>query len=364
MKACGSFTRAWSADEESVGTGPSRRVRWAAVVVLGLELSCRSASLGAESPGVPCAPESSGASAPASASAGGARALPGTPFSVVRRHNHRVELGELGLEVDAVDGGRIVDFSLSGRNILATMTESPLAYGSSFWPSPQKDWDWPPPPELDAMPWEVAIEGRDLVLRSGTNAALGLSAVQRITLLEGAPVARIDLTLENQGATPRAVAGWQNTRMRPGGLTFFPMAGEALAPSAFPLEPRDGVAWFEHDAKAERRQGKVFADGEEGWLAHVDGDVLFVKVFPPVPRDRQAPGEAEVELYVDPRGAFVEIEQQGPYETIAPGGSMAWRCHWLLARLAPEARRAPGNEALLRQARALVQAFESAPATR
>lgn len=85
----------------------------------------------------------------------------------------------------------------------------------------------------------------------------------------------------------------------------------------------------------------------------MDGDLLFVKVFPAVARADQAPGEAEVEIYVDPAGGFVEVEQQGPYEMIAPGQSSRWTCHWLLARLEPGAVRIAGNAALLAQARAL-----------
>lgn len=350
-----------------------RRSRWAPRVTAllgvlgGLGLACRAENHRAESPAAPCPPDRNERGPAAGGSRGpvseqGSLAAPGTPFTVVRRHNHRIELGGLALEVDAVDGGRIVEFSLGGRNILATRAESPQAYGSSFWPSPQKDWDWPPPPELDALPWDVAVEGRQLVLRSRTNARLGLSATQRISMLAEPLSVRIELTLENRGEQPRSVAGWQNTRMRPGGLSFFPMSGTALPPSAFQITPAGGVAWFEHDARIERERGKLFADGEEGWVAHVDGDLLLVKVFPPIAREQQAPGEAEVELYVDPHGAFVEVEQQGPYEAIAPGGSATWRCHWLLENLAPGARRGSGDPELLRQARALVQKLGSEPA--
>ena len=115
------------------------------------------------------------------------------------------------------------------------------------------------------------------------------------------------------------------------------------------------MAWFAHDPKTNARKGKLFADGEDGWIAHVDGELLFVKVFPPVAREKQAPGEAEVELYVDPAGAFVEVEQQGPYEVLEPGQSATWQCHWLLAKLDPEARRAAGDGKLLAQARGLAQ---------
>jgi hypothetical protein len=288
----------------------------------------------------------------------GERTAEGVPHAVVRRQNHRIELGDLAIEVDAVDGGRIVEFSLGGRSVVVPKSESAQAYGSSFWPSPQKDWDWPPPAELDALPWSVSIEGAVLVLESRTNHELGLSATQRIEVLPEKRAVSIELTLHNRGASPRSVAGWQNTRTRPGGLTFYPSGSAALPPSAFALEPEGGIAWFDHDPRTDARKGKLFADGEEGWIAHVDGDLLFVKVFPPVPRDEQAPGEAEVEIYVDPAGGFVEVEQQGPYVRLEPGHAARWRCHWLLAPVEPGARRLAGDVRLLAQARSLAGRIE------
>ncbi|HEX6766720.1 MAG TPA: hypothetical protein VF103_14600, partial [Polyangiaceae bacterium] len=93
----------------------------------------------------------------------------------------RIELEERAVEVDASNGGRITVLSLGSVNVLATRDESPLAYGTSFWPSPQSDWGWPPPLEIDKQPWAARIEGDALVLTSGTNAALGLAASERIS---------------------------------------------------------------------------------------------------------------------------------------------------------------------------------------
>lgn len=323
----------------------------AALVMFG----CAARNAGGE--GAPCpvtrADESKGAAGPHGVAS--ERAAEGVPHAIVRRENHRIEFGELALEVDAVDGGRIVEFSLGGRSVVIPKGESAQAYGSSFWPSPQKAWDWPPPAELDALPWSVSIDGRVLVLESRTNEKLGLSATQRIEALPEKGAVRIELALHNRGSAPLSVAAWQNTRTRPGGLTFYPSTAPALPPSAFPLDPQGGVAWFDHDPRTNERKGKLFADGEEGWIAHVDGDLLFVKVFPPVAREKQAPGEAEVEIYVDPAGGFVEVEQQGPYGAIEPGHTARWQCHWLLAKLEPDARRVVGDGRLLAQARALAR---------
>jgi hypothetical protein len=76
--------------------------------------------------------------------------------------------------------------------------------------------------------------------------------------------------------------------------------------------------------------------------------------FPKVPRARQAPTEAEIELYVDRTGLFVEVEQQGAYETIAPGGvSTPWTV-WFQVHALPGGVPAERGGALLTWVRGLV----------
>jgi hypothetical protein len=278
-----------------------------------------------------------------------------------RGARHRMELGPYAVEVDADDGGRIVEFSLDGKNALATREDSPVAYGTSFWPSPQSDWDWPPPPELDRLPWTAAVEKDTLVLASSTNAALGLDATARIRFDRANESLLILYTLSNRGSSPRRVAPWQNSRVRPGGLTFYPSNGPTLPPSTLELPLIDGVAWLLHDPKTMTENRKSFADGAEGLLAHVAGDLLFVKTWLDVPREEQAPGEAEIELYVDKTGLFVEVEQQGPYEELAPGASLVWVTGWLIERLDPSVRVEPGSPSLLEAARRLAVRHRKLP---
>jgi hypothetical protein len=284
--------------------------------------------------------------------------------TVVRRHNYLLELGPYALEVDPVDGARIVAFSLGGKNALATRGESPEAYGSLFWTSPQSDWVWPPPPELDKLAWEPSAEGDALTLKSKVDEKLGLSVEQRISADPEQGAIIIEYTLINHGAEPRKVAAWQNSRVPPGGLTFFPAAEPTLPNSTLRLEPAGGVVWYRHDPAAVRESAKAFADGLEGWLAHAGNGLLFVKAFPDVPREKQAPGEAEIEVYVHDSGRFVEVEQQGPYEEIAPGSRSRWAVRWFLRELPRDIEVKPGSAPLLDYVRKLVatpSSVESSP---
>jgi hypothetical protein len=105
---------------------------------------------------------------------------------------------------------------------------------------------------------------------------------------------------------------------------------------------------------------KLFADGREGWLAHVHGDGLLVKTFAVVPRAAQAPGEAQIEIYATPAHTYVEVEAQGPYETIVPGAALSWRVVWLIRRLPAEIRRAVGSAPLLDFIRGVVETDRAA----
>lgn len=282
----------------------------------------------------------------------------GVPIEVVRHKNFVLRFGEHALEVDPADGGRIIAFSLAEKSVLASREESPEAYGSSFWPSPQSDWGWPPPPAFDEAPWQASADEGALLLTSGTDEKLALSATQRIFAVPEKGVFVIEHTLVNRGSAPRKVAPWQNTRVRPRGLTFFPSTAAPIADSPLALRPENGVAWFAHDPAAHDKGVKGFSDGAEGWLAHVDGELLFIKAFPDVPREAQAPKEAEIEIYVDGAGRFVEIEQQGPYMQLAPGTSSTWPVRWHLSRLPPGLSAARGSPELVAHVRAIVSKLQ------
>lgn len=265
---------------------------------------------------------------------------------------YRLTDGALAVELDPADGGRITELSLAGTNVLVARGAA-ASHGSSFWPSPQRDWDWPPPAELDHLPWRASLEGEVLVLESDVTSRLELSASQRVT---AAPHGvRIEHRFHNHGAAPRSVAPWRNSRVGPRGLTFYPSPGAAFEGSTLKLGPSDdGVAWLRHDPETMKENAKSFADGAEGWLAHAAGDLLFLMTFPKVPRPAQAPTEAEIELYVDRTGLFVEVEQQGAYETLEPGEvSPPWTVHFQVHAL-PEGVPAERGAALLSFVRSLV----------
>jgi hypothetical protein len=246
------------------------------------------------------------------------------------------QFGDTQFAVDARLGGRIVTFALSGRNILTGPAVDPANFGSTFWPSPQSDWGWPPPTEIDGAPYAASLDGAVLSLSGATAAGLGLAVEKKFSADSQAGVVTVVYTLANRGSKARQATPWEITRVAAGGLTFFPMGegGPRKGPQDL-LNPTvvNGVAWFPYNAAAITADQKLFADGREGWIAHVDGDLLLVKSFADTLPSQAAPGEAEIEIYANAAHTYVEVENQGAYVNLAPGAAAAWTVRWMLRKL-------------------------------
>ena len=266
--------------------------------------------------------------------------------------------GDTIFAVDAAKGGRIVTFSLGGRNILtAAKNSGDNNWGSTLWPSPQSDWNWPPPAEIDPEPYTASLAGNILTLSSATASSLQLSATKKIFVDGAAGVVTIEYGLANRGTKARSVAPWEITRVAAAGLTFFPMGDGSPAKGSqdlLTLTLSGGVAWFAYDATKIPNDQKVFADGHEGWIAHVNGDVLLVKAFTDIPAAQAAPSEAEIELYTDAAHTYIEVENQGAYTRLAPGAGLSWTVRWYLRTLDSSVSVQVGSAGLLSTVRALV----------
>jgi hypothetical protein len=272
--------------------------------------------------------------------------------------HHVLAWDDLSLEVDARVGGRVTALRLGGRNLLTGRDIDAGNYGSTFWTSPQSAWGWPPIPEIDHLPYRAAVEGQTILMRSAPSATLGVEVEKRFAADRGRGALLFDFRIHNRGAAPIQTAPWQITRVHPGGLTFFPTGEGPYAPSNLAVADALGVTWYAYEAAAVTDNQKLFADGREGWLAHVDLDAgaLLLKTFAVAPRAAHAPGEAQIEIYASPLHTYVEVEAQGAYQAVAPGASLGWRVVWLVRRLPPGLRCAAGSPELLAHVRALVAA--------
>jgi hypothetical protein len=253
----------------------------------------------------------------------------------------------LTLEVSAREGGRISALSYQGTPLLIDRKTHPYNWGSVLWPSPQSLWNWPPPPTLNKKPYSAKITGNELVLASKIEPKLKVQFIKKIKVNAVKDQVIFQYQITNHSLQTQSIAPWEVTRVPAGGLTFFP-AGDSIWGNMKPLvSMHDNICWFQYNPQAFKGDRKLFADGNQGWIAHVHQKTLLIKEFQDLDQSLFAPKEAEIEIYLDIDKLYEEIEQQGPYVQLAPGESIEWEVKWTLAQLPQNLESSPGNNKLV-----------------
>ncbi|MDI1428660.1 DUF4380 domain-containing protein [Polyangium sorediatum] len=272
-----------------------------------------------------------------------------------------LEFSSLYFEVDPSKGARISALRWDGIELLTDAAVNAVNWGSTFWTSPQSDWGWPPPAAVDSSTYTPTIDESSFRLAGPQASYAGktLSIEKAFAADFSREAVVVTYTIRNTGNAPFSVAPWEVTRVAQGGLTFFPTGDTQFTPGGsnpLPVESAESVTWFDGAAHPpDGQQKKLNADGKEGWVAHVAGDLLFLKRFADVPSSTQAPGEGEVEIFAQSaaEGGYVEVENQGRYAEIAPGASATYEVTWLVRKLPAGATAQVGSAALLDFVRSL-----------
>jgi hypothetical protein len=69
----------------------------------------------------------------------------------------------------------------------------------------------------------------------------------------------------------------------------------------------------------------------------------------------QPPGEAEVSIYVDGGGKFVELETYDPNKPVPNGQWLLWNTTWFLRKLPTDITATVGNQAMVDGVRGVIQ---------
>ncbi len=257
--------------------------------------------------------------------------------------------GHLSMTIDAAKGGKILSFKYDDREIISQL-RWPEAFGSTFWTSPQKEWNWPPVKEFDKNPYTVEQDGTTLRMTSEVSERLKCRVGKTFAIDEKDGAIVITYTITNEGDEPRSVAPWEVTRVQnEGGLIFFDAPVDGIWPAGLmDFKAQHGLAWYQTDETNENR--KVNADGK-GWLAYCAKGLLLVKRFDDLTPEQPAPGEAEIQVYVNRGKAHIELESQGAYQLLQPKESLSWTVRWYLVPFEGEAT---PSEALAKQVRDIV----------
>ena len=220
-----------------------------------------------------------------------------------------IKNGEVTMTIDG-NGGKILSYKYGDAEVIS-QTTFPNSFGSTFWTSPQKEWNWPPVPEFDRQPYTVE-NGDKFVMTSQLSERLKYRVSKTFVPNKKDQSIAITYTIKNESDETRKVAPWEITRV-----------------------PNDR---------------KINADGK-GWLAYCAKGLLMVKKFDDLDASQPAPDEAEIQVYVNMRKTFIELESQGAYTTLKPGEELKWTVTWYVA---PFDGNAEPSEALKQKVKSLL----------
>ena len=262
---------------------------------------------------------------------------------------YSLQCGHVKMEINAAKGGKILSLKYDDREMLSQL-RWPEAFGSTFWTSPQKEWNWPPVKEFDKNPYTVTQDGGTLKMTSEVSERLKCRVGKTFTTDEKDGAIVVTYTITNEGSEPRKVAPWEITRVEnEGGVIFFDAPVDGIWPAGLmDFKAQYGLAWYQTDERNENR--KVNADGK-GWLGYCSRGLLLVKRFDDLMPEQPAPDEAEVQVYVNRGKAHIELESQGAYQLLQPKESLSWTVRWYLM---PYEGEAVPSEALAKQVRDIV----------
>jgi hypothetical protein len=246
--------------------------------------------------------------------------------------------------VNATQGAAVTTYSLQGHNVLAD--------GSHFRPSPQKAWNWPPPPEIAQLAYTPSLSEKVIVMDSQTNAQWGVKAKKRFWANSASQVVTIEYTLTNTSSAQASWAPWEVSRVNATGLTFFAQGSAIPAkPSSYgnalPLQSAGGISWLDYQAAIYTAGNYIVAgDGLEGWSAHAEAGIVFIKSYPDVATAQIPPEEGEIQLWTDATHTVLEMENEGAYVPIGAGQSIVWTMRWYLRTIPSDAPVAVGSTKL------------------
>lgn len=245
-----------------------------------------------------------------------------------RQSSRQLKVGDVTMTIYPTKGGKIMSLKYKDQEAISQLT-IPEAFGSTFWTSPQKEWNWPPVPEFDKQPYTVEEKDGHLVMTSPVNERLGFRVRKDFSTdaKDGAIV--VTYSIINESNQERQVAPWEITRVfNDRGLIFFDAPLDGITPAGLmDFKAEYGAVWYKTDETNENR--KINADGK-GWLAYANKGLLLVKKFDDLKSNQPAPDEAEVQIYVNRGKAHIELESQGAYTTLKPQEKLDWTVHWYL----------------------------------
>ena len=290
--------------------------------------------------------------------------------------------GDAKVVVVPAVGGRVLNFSLNGENILfdPDLKGRTLLNSSNFSPGGYQldvgpelrgisDHEW-----LWQGPWGWRVP-RPFTIHtySQPELALGVQLEKEFVIDPDSGELGVMQRMRNTISNDVSFCLWDRTQCKTGGYVLVPLnkrsrfkAGWALRqgkrgpgyrydgdrPNDDRVRLMDGMLVAQARELPESPGMKLGVDSDAGWIAYALGRILFVKYFPVFHDGNYTDGGNTVEFYCDRRAA--ELEPLSPEVTLKPGETYSFPEKWVLIEL-------PKEVAGYEQARALVKLIPKSP---
>lgn len=285
-----------------------------------------------------------------------------------------VENQKVKLVVDPAHGGRIVEYSLEGRNILYDADpEHPdrvFPFSNHYMGPAGGRFDIGPedtiPEHLELWQgaWTVeGVEPRGVRLASVKDQTLGIQLTREFRLGDADSSVTCIQTIRNVSGETQTYGHWFRTFARGGGICVVPLTPGSRFPNHYlsfgqqvNTRPKDrGVTERDRFLLVDEvpNTWKIGLDSYAGWFAYFHpSNLLLIKQFPVYPDRRYSDITGlTVALWFDQNRRIVELESLGPEEVLAPGQAASYYETWWLL---PAAYPGTGAAVDLKQLQALV----------
>lgn len=257
--------------------------------------------------------------------------------------SYRLTAGDYSLVVVPEIGGRIMEYSLAGKNVLWENADEfgrtyPVAadwknYGGyKTWVSPEDLVGWPPDFMLDAGKANVEVlqnpKGLPVLKVTGApSAKMGIYFTKEITLDENGDVT-INQHMHNISGKAISNGIWDVTQVQTPCVVAFPVNKKTKfkdglsfrtteARSSTQYEFKEGLCFTTYKGEI----GDVTSDSPGPWMIWFKDDLAFVKSFGPIDWKSDFPDNGSTcEVFTSkPQLGYVEMEILGPVVDLKPG---------------------------------------------
>jgi hypothetical protein len=258
---------------------------------------------------------------------------------------YKLTNGEVELVVVPKIGGRIMGYNFvggtnvvdinpanKGKEIAFNPPKQVVYYGGAkMWSAPQSEWSWPPIAYWENAPHHIAQFGPHRLQMAGPDDAASMVKFTRdICLAPTGSTATLHHYMDNVTSTQRQCAIWAINPAPLPALLLAPVGSSNWGDTA-QYQTTNGVMYYQANPGS---GGKIFVVTNRPWVAALQGTNLWVNWGEPPASMTFARNEAPVEIWHGSVSghAFVELELQGPLETLAPGAKASYTMYWALAR--------------------------------